>query len=159
MVNRQKHHYINNLFIETDILFFWSANPYKYDTSKSLYELHAIKVTAGNRQAPLDGSVITSTEVVTGSTDTDVIIGLYMDSEGAETWATITHENINRCIAVVFDGYIRSYPRVMSEITGGATEISGNFTLDEANDFVKMLNSGQLPFKLKIVETRIASSE
>jgi preprotein translocase subunit SecD len=142
-----------------DIKFLWSANPYKYDSSKSLYELHAIKVTTGNKQAPLDGSVITSAEVVAGSSDTDLRIRLSMDSEGAATWAAITRENTNRCIAIVFDGYVRSYPRVMSEITGGDTEITGNFTLDEANDFVNMLNSGQLPYKLKIVEAKIINRE
>ncbi len=142
-----------------DVKFFWSANPYKYDTFKSLYELHAIKVTAGNNQAPLDGSVITSAEVVTGSTDSDVRIDLSMDSEGATTWARITRENINRCIAMVYDGYVRSYPMVMSEISGGDTEITGNFTLEEANDFVNMLKSGQLPFKLKIVEVKIINRE
>jgi len=142
-----------------DIKFLWSANPYKYDSSKSLYELHAIKVSTGNKQAPLDGSVITSAEVIAGSSDSDLRIRLSMDSEGAATWAGITRENINRCIAIVFDGYVRSYPRVMSEITGGDTEITGNFTLDEANDFVNMLNSGQLPYKLKIVEGQIINRE
>jgi len=142
-----------------DIKFFWSANPYKYDASKSMYELHAIKVTAGNNQAPLDGSGITSAKVITGSSDSDLRILLSMDSEGAATWAAITRENINRCIAIVFDGYVRSYPRVMSEITGGDTEISGNFTLDEANNLVNMLNSGQLPNKLKIAEAQIISRE
>ena len=82
-----------------------------------------------------------------------------MDSEGVTTWAGITRENIDRCIAIVFDGYVRSYPRVMSEITGGDTEITGNFTLDEANDFVNILKSGELPFKLKIVEAQIINRE
>ncbi len=77
-----------------------------------------------------------------------------MDSEGARTWAKITRENINRCIAVVYDGFVRSYPRVMSEISGGSTEIAGDFTIEEASDLANILKSGELPFELKIVEAQ-----
>jgi SecD/SecF fusion protein len=138
-----------------DLKFYWSANPYKYDRSKSLYELHAIKVTTSNKQAPLDGSVIISAKAATGSDNSGVKIDLKMDSEGAKTWAGITRENINRCIAVVYNGYVRSYPRVISEISGGSTEITGDFTIEEANDLVNILKSGELPFELKIVEAQI----
>jgi SecD/SecF fusion protein len=138
-----------------DLKFCWSANPYKYDRSKSLYELHAIKVTTSNKQAPLDGSVIISAKPATGSNNSGVKIDLTMDSEGARTWARITRENINRCIAVVYDGYVRSYPRVMNEISGGSTEITGDFTIEEANDLGNILKSGELPFELKIIEGQI----
>lgn len=145
---------VKSLFPE-DIRFFWSASPYSYDPSLSLYELHAIKTDAGNKQAPLDGSVITSAEVVSGTSDYDVRISLSMDSEGTAAWAGITRKNIDRCIALVFDGNVISYPRVVTEIKGGNTEISGKFTLTEANDFVNILKSGQLPFKLKITESQV----
>jgi len=138
-----------------DLKFYWSANPYKYDRSKSLYELHAIKVTTSNKQAPIDGSVIISAKATTGSNNSGVKIDLTMDSEGAKTWAGITRGNINRCIAVVYDGYVRSYPRVMNEISGGSTEITGDFTIEEANDLVNILKSGELPFQLKIIEEQI----
>ncbi|HOP00496.1 MAG TPA: hypothetical protein PLV06_14170 [Bacteroidales bacterium] len=138
-----------------DIRFFWSANPYRYDPSLSLYELHAIKTDPVSEKAPLDGSVITSAEVVNNASDFDVRIGLSMDSEGAAAWSCITRKNTDRCIALVFDGNVISYPRVLTEIKGGNTEISGNFTLTEANDFVNILKSGQLPFKLKITETQV----
>jgi len=135
-----------------DLKFCWSANPYKYDSSNSLYELHAIKVTTSNKQAPLDGSVIISAKPAIESDNSGVKIDLTMDSEGAKTWAGITRKNINRCIAVVYDGYVRSYPRVMSEISGGSTEITGDFTIEEATDLVNILKSGELPFQLKIIE-------
>ena len=159
LVNRYlKTDQVKALF-PADLKFIWGANPYKYDQSRSLYELHAIKTVAGSRQAALDGSVITSAGTITGPSGTDVRIRLSMDSEGAAAWAVITRNNINRCIAVVFDGYVRSYPRVMNEITGGGTEISGNFTVSEANDFVNMLNSGQLPFKLKITRAEVVKGD
>jgi len=82
-----------------------------------------------------------------------------MDPEGARTWAKITRECISRCIAVVYNGSVRSYPRVQAEISGGKTEITGDFTIEEANDLVKILKSGQLPFELKIVESQIIKRE
>jgi len=142
---------IKTLF-PSDLKFYWSSNPYKYDPTKTLYGLHAIKVTTGNKQAPLDGSAIISANATTISGKTDVKIGLTMDSDGSKTWARITRDNIGRCIAVVYNGHVRSYPRVQAEISGGKTEITGDFTIDEANDLVNILKSGELPFKLKIAE-------
>jgi SecD/SecF fusion protein len=141
--------------LPSDIKFYWSTSPYRYDPSKSLYELHAIKVTTGNNQAPLDGSAIISAKPVAGSGKSEVKIDLTMDSAGTRSWARITRENIKHCIAVVYDGHVRSYPRVMSEISGGNTEISGDFTIEEANDLANILKSGQLPFELKILKEQI----
>jgi len=135
-----------------DIKFYWSSNPYKYDPTKTLYGLHAIKVTTSDKQAPLDGSVIVSANATTLSDNSDVKIGLTMDPDGTKTWAKITRDNIGRCIAVIYNGHVRSYPRVQAEIWGGKTEITGDFTIGEANDLVNILKSGELPFKLKISE-------
>lgn len=142
-----------------DLKFCWDSNPYKYDPAKTLYGLHAIKVTTANRRAPLAGSTIISAEATTGSDKKDVKISLTMDPEGAKTWAKLTRENISRCIAVVYNGYVISYPRVQSEISGGVTEITGDFTIEEANDLVNTLKSGQLPFEIKIVEEQIIKRE
>jgi len=142
-----------------DLKFCWDSNPYKDDPSKALYGLHAIKVTTADRHAPLDGRAIISAEATTGSDNQDVKIGLTMDPEGAKTWAKMTRENISRCIAVVYNGYVRSYPRVRSEILGGVTEITGDFTIEEANDLVNTLKSGPLPFELNIAAEQIIKSE
>ena len=73
-----------------------------------------------------------------------------MDSKGAKTWQNMTRNNVNRCIAVILDGYVRSYPRVVNEIAGGNTEITGDFTIEEANDLANILKSGKLPAPAKI---------
>lgn len=142
-----------------DLKFYWSANPHRYDPSKSLYELHAVKAAAGSEQAPLDGSAIVSAKLTSGSSGSEVKIDLMMDKIGAKTWAGITRKNINRCIAVINNGHVISYPRVMSEISGGNTEITGDFTFEEANDLVNILKSGKLPFELKIAESQIIKME
>jgi SecD/SecF fusion protein len=115
-------------------------------------------VTTPDGQAPLSGSVITSAKTIEGPTYSDVKIDLTMNSDGAKKWAGITRENVNRCIAIVLNGYVRSYPRVMDEISGGETEITGDFTIEEARDLVNMLNSGKLSFELKIIEEQIINN-
>jgi SecD/SecF fusion protein len=142
-----------------DFKFCWDSNPYKYDPSEALFGLHAIKVTTANRRAPLDGNSIISAEATKGPDKKDVKIGLTMNIEGAKTWAKITRESVSRCIAVVYNGSVRSYPRVQTVISGGKTEITGDFTIEEANDLVNILKSGQLPFDLKFVEEQIIKRE
>ena len=138
-----------------DLKFLWSQNPYKYDPTKSLYELHAIKVTTRDGRPPLDGSVITSARTSSGVTGSEVKVDMTMNAEGAKTWARMTRENIGRCIAVVLDGYVRSYPRVQNEITGGNTEITGDFTIEEADDLANILKSGKLPAPAHIISDTI----
>ncbi len=138
-----------------DLRFHWSQNPYKYDPSKTLYELHAIKVTTRDGRAPLDGDAITSARPSSGVTGSEVKVDFSMSAEGAKTWARMTRENVDRCIAVILDGYVRSYPRVQNEITGGNTEISGDFTIEEADDLANILKSGKLPAPAKIISDTI----
>lgn len=139
-----------------NLKFLWSQNPYKYDPTKSLYELHAIKVTTRDGRPPLDGDVITSARTSAGSRGgSDIKVDMTMNSEGAKVWARMTRENIGRCIAVVLDGYVRSDPRVQNEITGGNTEITGDFTLEEATDLANILESGKLPAPARIISDTI----
>jgi SecD/SecF fusion protein len=138
-----------------DVRFLWSQNPYKYDPTKSLYELHAIKITTRDGRAPLDGDVITSARPTSGASGSEVKVDMTMNAEGAKTWARLTRENINRCLAVVLDGYVRSYPRVETEITGGSTQITGDFTIEEADDLANILKSGKLPAPAKIISDTI----
>ena len=112
-----------------DLRFYWSQNTHKYDPSNSLYELHAIKITTRDGRPPLGGEVITSARPTTGVTGGEVKVDFNMNAEGAKTWARMTRENVDRCIAVVLDGYVRSYPRVVGEIPTGSTEITGDFTI------------------------------
>ncbi len=137
-----------------DLKFLWSQNPYKQDPTKSMYELIAIKVTTRDGRPPLSGDVITSARTSTGVTG-DVKVDMTMNSEGSKIWARMTRENIGRCLAVVLDGYVRSYPRVQNEITGGSTEITGDFTIEEADDLANILKSGKLPAPTHIISDTI----
>jgi SecD/SecF fusion protein len=138
-----------------DLRFVWSQNPYKYEASKSFYELHAIKITTRDGRPPLSGDVITSARPSSGVTGSEVKVDFSMNAEGAKTWQRMTRENIGRCIAVVLDGYVRSYPRVQNEITGGSTEITGDFTIEEADDLANILKSGKMPAPARIVSDTV----
>ncbi len=154
-VNRYlKMNQIRALF-PRDLKLIWSQNPYKYDPTQTMYELHAIKVTTRDGRPPLSGDVITSARPSSGVTGSEVKVDFSMNAEGAKTWARMTRENIGRCIAVVLDGYVRSYPRVQNEITGGNTEITGDFTIEEADDLANILKSGKMPAPARIVSDTI----
>ena len=137
-----------------DLKLMWSQNPYKQDPTKTMYELHAVKITTRDGRPPLGGDVITSARTSTGVSG-DVKVDMSMNSEGSKTWARMTRENIQRCLVVVLDGYVRSYPRVQNEINGGSTEITGDFTIDEADDLANILKSGKLPAPARILSDTI----
>ena len=134
-----------------DIRFVWSVN--SIDEKTSLYELVALRIT--NR----DGSPALSGGVITGASDDfeqntgNAKVNMTMSQEGAKIWQRLTKENIGKSIAVVLDGYVYSYPRIISEISGGGgTEITGNFTAAEAKDLANVLKSGKMPAPAHIVQ-------
>ena len=148
-----KMNQIKTLF-PRDLKLMWSQNPYPQDPTKTMYELHAIKITTRDNRAPLGGDVITSARTSTDVSG-NVKVDMTMNSEGSKTWARMTRENIGRCLVVVLDGYVRSYPRVQNEITAGSTEITGSFTIEEADDLANILKSGKMPAPTHIISDTI----
>jgi SecD/SecF fusion protein len=108
------------------------------------YELLALKATMFGKAA-LNGDVITDASAERG------VVSITMDSVGSIQWERITRNNIGRSIAMVFDNKVYSYPVVYDEITGGCSQISGNFTDEEAEDFATILKSGRMPVPAKII--------
>jgi SecD/SecF fusion protein len=148
-----KMNQIKTLF-PRDLKLAWSQNPYKWDPTKTMYELHALKITTRDGRPPLGGDVITSARTSTGVTG-DVKVDMSMNTEGSKIWARITRENIGRSVIVLLDGYVRSSATVQNEITGGNTEITGNFTIEEADDLANILKSGKLPAPAHIISDTI----
>ncbi|MDP4226585.1 MAG: protein translocase subunit SecDF [Bacteroidota bacterium] len=138
-----------------DLKFYWSVKPPRYDKSQSYYELHAIKITTRDGRAPMDGSVVTDARKEFGQTKSTAQVTMAMNGEGSRIWARLTKENIGKCIAIVLDGYVYSSPRVQSEIKGGRSEITGDFTINEAEDLANILKSGKMPAPAKIVQEAV----
>ena len=135
----------------------WSAKPSSFFSTDNVYELVAIKSSSRDGKAPLDGDVVTDARVSYSNqrTSANPTVSMSMNAEGANTWARLTKENIGRQIAIVLDGAVYSYPTVNSEISGGNSEISGNFTVEEATDLTNVLKSGKLPAPATIVQEQV----
>jgi SecD/SecF fusion protein len=138
-----------------DVRFYWSVKPFKYDKSGNIFELHAIKVTGRDGRAPLDGSAVTNARADFGQNKAVAEVSMSMSGEGARTWARLTKDNIGRCIAIVLDDYVYSAPRVQSEIKGGSSSITGDFTIDEAKDLANILKSGKMPAPAHIIQEAV----
>jgi SecD/SecF fusion protein len=113
--------------------------------------LIAIKINRDNR-APLGGESVTDARADFSQTSAYANVSMSMNSEGAKIWARMTKENIGKCIAIALDGYIYSFPTVNTEITGGQSQITGDFTVEEAKDLANTLNSGKMPAPARIIQ-------
>ena len=138
-----------------DARFVWSIKYMKEDKSHSIYELHAIRVTTRDGRPQLTGSVITSANKAVSQNRGGYEVEMSMNTEGMTEWARMTKDNVGKCIAIVLDNYVYSAPRVQNEIKGGNSQITGNFTTEEAEDLANVLKSGKLPAPAKIVQEAI----
>ena len=123
----------------------WTVKASAMDPNENIFELVAIKATSRDGKAPLDGGAVTDARVQYGNSGGSPEVSMTMNAEGANVWARMTKENIGRQIAIVLDGMVYSYPNVQNEITGGSSQITGDFTLEEAEDLANVLKSGKLP--------------
>ena len=82
-------------------------------------------------------------------------VSMTMNGEGTQEWARLTGENIGKCIAIVLDGYVYSAPRVNTKIDKGSSQITGDFTIQEAKDLANVLNSGKVPAPAKIIQDTV----
>jgi SecD/SecF fusion protein len=117
---------------------------------KDILTLYAIK-TLDNGQAELEGDHISN-----AAQDYDergrIAIKMNMDKIGTNLWAKMTTKNAGRPIAIVLDNFVYSAPNVNEPITTGNSQISGSYTLKEAQDLSEILESGKLPAPAKIVQ-------
>ncbi|MBO4469709.1 MAG: protein translocase subunit SecDF [Bacteroidales bacterium] len=154
---------VNALLKETADIFpaefrpMWSVKPSEYVAVDNVYELIAIKVSSRDGKAPLDGSVVTDARVSYNNQRGGGApsVSMSMNAEGANIWARLTKDNIGKQIAIVLDGTVYSYPVVNTEITGGNSEISGHFDIEEATDLTNVLKSGKLPAPATIVQEQV----
>ena len=141
-------------FLPRDLKLLWGVKPTTAEDGTEVLELYAIKLNKGSDQAPLEGDVVTDARQTLDQTSRPAV-SMQMNAEGARKWRKLTSENVGRRIAVVLDDYVYTAPMVNGEIPNGQSEISGNFTLLEAQDLANILKSGSLPAPTQIVEESI----
>ncbi len=133
----------------------WGVKASPFFAGENVFELVAIKATSRDGKAPLDGGSVTDARVQYGNTGGGPEVSMTMNAEGANTWARLTKDNIGKQIAIVLDGMVYSYPTVQNEISGGSSQITGNFTLEEAEDLANVLKSGKLPAPATIIQEQV----
>ena len=138
--------------IPSDVKLLWSAKA--VEGTKNIFELHALKVTSTSGRAPLEGDVITDAKDEFDNFGRPCV-SMSMNNEGARLWAQLTKQNVGKAIAIVLDGVVYSAPRVNGEITGGNSQISGNFTIEDTKDLANTLKSGRMPAPARIVQEEV----
>ena len=135
----------------------WGAKPEDFgseSTRGDIFALYALKITEPNGRAPLEGDVITSSK-----DDFDQMghpsVSMQMNSDGARRWSQITKQNIGRGVAIVLDDAVYSAPRILTQIDGGNSQITGNFTIEDTKDLANTLNSGKMPAPTRIVQEEV----
>ena len=137
-----------------DLKLMWGVKASDMDKSGRMFELYAIKSTERNGRAPLEGDVVTDAKDEYDQFNKPCV-SMSMNTEGARRWAQLTKQNVGREIAIVLDGYVYSAPRVNGEITGGNSQITGNFTPELTKDLANVLKSGKMPAPARIVQEDI----
>jgi preprotein translocase subunit SecD len=86
------------------------------------------------------------------------IVSFRFNNQGARRFAQVTSENVGRPFAIVLDNEVISAPVIREPILGGSGQISGNFTVESANQLAVLLRAGALPAKLTVIEQRVVGA-
>jgi SecD/SecF fusion protein len=134
--------------------FLLGADKEKRKNPNAAVAVYAVRTTAEGG-AKLDGSCVTkafkSPDQLRGGWE----INMTMNSTGAKIWKKLTGSNVGNFVAVVLDDRVYSAPRIQGEIDGGSTAITGNFTVEDAEDLSNILNTGKLPAPASIVQEQV----
>ncbi len=138
---------------DAQIRFMWGAEKEYIDKDKKKkgWYLYACRVPE-NGKAKVNGSHISKASQGYDQMGGDITVDLSMNDEGIEQWGRMTSENVGRIVAISMDNVVYSAPVVRGAINNGNTQISGDFTFDEANDLAGLLNGGALPAPCVIKE-------
>ena len=136
----------------------WGAKPEDFggqDTKGDIFELYALKITEPSGRAPLEGDVITSSKDDFEPNSGRPCVSMQMNSDGARRWSQITKQNIGKAVAIVLDDAVYTAPRILTQIDGGNSQITGNFTIEDTKDLANTLNSGKMPAPTRIVQEEV----
>ena len=137
----------------SDLKLMWGATP--MEGTKNVFELYAIKASGSNGRAPLEGDVIVEAKDEFEQLSGRPSVSMSMNSDGARRWAALTKANVGKAFAIVLDNAVYSAPRVNGEISGGNSQITGNFTIETTKDLANTLKSGRMPAPARIVQEEV----
>ena len=155
-VNKVIYSDVARQVLPTECKLRWGAKAEDFgeNTHGDIFALYALKITEPNGRAPLEGDVITNAK-----DEFDQMghpsVSMQMNSDGARRWSQITKQNIGRGVAIVLDDAVYSAPRILTQIDGGNSSITGNFTIEDTKDLANTLNSGKMPAPTRIVQEEV----
>jgi preprotein translocase subunit SecD len=106
------------------------------------------------KRVMVEGEDLTDAQPGFDQRTNEPIVNFRFNMRGAQHFGDVTRDNVNKLFAIVLDGKVISAPRILSPITGGSGQISGRFTIDQANNLAILLRAGALPAKLTVAEER-----
>ena len=141
---------VQNLF-PADLSLKWGVKGEDYFDGR--YALYALRSVDG--KPSMDGSAVSTAQEMYAEQGAAAEVSLSMNSDGASQWAQLTGQNVGKPIAIVLDGYVYSAPNVQNKIEGGTSRITGNFTIQEAQDLANVLKSGKVPAPARIIQDTV----
>jgi SecD/SecF fusion protein len=141
--------------LPSTLKFYYGAKPVKNKAGESLLEVFAIKTVAGSEKPKLSGESVIAAGQDVDPRNGEVQVTMGMDAKGSRSWEKLTGDNVGKAVAIVLDDYVYSAPRVNQAISGGNSVISGNFSIQEAQDLAAILKTGKLPAPAKIVQEQV----
>ena len=142
--------------LPSDVKLVWSAKPSdRIANNKRIFELYCLRKTGSGDRAPLEGDVIESAKDDFDHFTGRPVVTMQMNEDGAREWANLTKKNIGKPVAIVLDNLVYSAPNVNQEITGGNSQISGSFTVEDTKDLANTLKSGRMKAPVRIVQEEV----
>ena len=157
-VNKIIYSELAHQILPAELKLRWGAKPEDFggqDTKGDIFELYALKITEPSGRAPLEGDVITSSKDDFEPNTGRPCVSMQMNSDGARRWSQITKQNIGKAVAIVLDDAVYTAPRILTQIDGGNSQITGNFTIEDTKDLANTLNSGKMPAPTRIVQEEV----
>ena len=139
--------------LPSNLKLLWDVKPQVLDDGKTeVYQLIALKTNNG--KPALDGSCVVSAKSDFDNLQGNVV-SMTMNNEGSRQWARVTGANIGKAVAIVLDDNVYSFPRVNTAIEGGNSQITGDFSVEEAQDLANVLKSGKMNAKVDIISDMV----
>lgn len=138
--------------LPADLKLAWTVKAEGTQNGQDIFQLVALRTVNGK-------PVLTGDAVTRASSEFDnlqgQVVSMRMNDEGARQWSRITGQNIGKAIAIVLDDQVYSFPNVNSQIDGGNSQISGRFTVEEANDLANVLESGKMVARVNVASESV----
>ena len=154
-INGYLHSDLAKSILPADVKLLWSAKPAEGAANKRTYELYCLRMTGLGDRAPLEGDVIEGAKDDFDHFTGRPVVTMQMNDYGAREWAALTKKNIGKPVAIVLDNLVYSAPNVNQEITGGNSQISGSFTVEDTKDLSNTLKSGRMKAPVRIVQEEV----